>query len=94
MAHDAIVVGGGIGGSAAALRAAQHGLSVAWIRGDEGTAGASRARYVYNVDNMIGVHDAYTAQEYAVRAVQTIDRRRRSARRKAILAGEPQRGSP
>ncbi len=50
-----IVVGGGIGGSAAALRAAQHGLTVAWIRGDAGTARASRARYVYNVDNMIGV---------------------------------------
>lgn len=58
MAHDVIVVGGGIGGSAAALRAAQHGLQVAWVRGDEGTAKASRARYVYNVDNMIGVHDA------------------------------------
>ncbi len=58
MTNDVIVVGGGIGGSAAALRAAQHGLSVAWIRGDEGTARASRARYVYNVDNMIGVHDA------------------------------------
>ena len=58
MTHDLIVVGGGIGGSAAALRAAQHGLAVAWIRGDDGTARASRARYVYNVDNMIGVHDA------------------------------------
>jgi thioredoxin reductase (NADPH) len=58
MTHDVIVVGGGIGGSAAALRAAQHGLAVAWIRGDESTARASRARYVYNVDNMIGVHDA------------------------------------
>jgi thioredoxin reductase (NADPH) len=50
-----VVVGGGIGGSAAALRAAQHGLTVAWIRGDTGTARASRARYVFNVDNMIGV---------------------------------------
>jgi thioredoxin reductase (NADPH) len=58
MTHDVIVVGGGIGGSAAALRAAQHGLLVAWIRGDESTAKASRVRYVYNVDNMIGVHDA------------------------------------
>jgi thioredoxin reductase (NADPH) len=58
MTHDVIVVGGGIGGSAAALRAAQHGLAVVWIRGDEATAKASRARYVYNVDNMIGVHDA------------------------------------
>jgi thioredoxin reductase (NADPH) len=53
--HQVIVVGGGIGGSAAALRAAQHGLTVAWIRGDAGTARASRARYVFNVDNMIGV---------------------------------------
>ncbi len=35
----------------------------------------------------------YTAQEYAVRAVQTIDRRRRAARQKAVLA-EHQRGSP
>ncbi len=42
-------------GSAAALRAAQHGLTVAWIRGDAGTTRASRARYVFNVDNMIGV---------------------------------------
>ncbi|HEY6006593.1 MAG TPA: NAD(P)/FAD-dependent oxidoreductase [Anaeromyxobacter sp.] len=53
--YRVIVVGGGIGGSAAALRAAQHGLAVAWIRGDTGTARASRARYVFNVDNMIGV---------------------------------------
>ena len=53
--HQLIVVGGGIGGSASVLRAAQHGLAVAWIRGDTGTARASRARYVFNVDNMIGV---------------------------------------
>jgi thioredoxin reductase (NADPH) len=53
--HQVIVVGGGIGGSAAALRAAQHGLGVVWIRGDAHTARASRARYVFNVDNMIGV---------------------------------------
>jgi thioredoxin reductase (NADPH) len=53
--HRVIVVGGGIGGSAAALRSAQHGLAVAWIRGDAKTARASRARYVFNVDNVIGV---------------------------------------
>ncbi len=53
--HQVIVVGGGSGGSAAALRAAQHGLTVAWIRGDAETARASRARYVFDVDNMIGI---------------------------------------
>jgi thioredoxin reductase (NADPH) len=53
---EIIVVGGGIGGSAAALRAAQHTLRTAWLRGDRATAKASRVKYVYNVDNMIGVH--------------------------------------
>jgi thioredoxin reductase (NADPH) len=56
--NQLIVVGGGIGGSAAALRAAQHGLRFTWIRGDAATARASRARYVFNVDNMIGVSGA------------------------------------
>src|SRR5574341_1721402 len=60
-----IVVGGGIGGSAAALRGAQHGLRVAWIRGDARTARASRARYVYNVDNMIGVHPGIVQRKLA-----------------------------
>lgn len=31
-------------------------LRTAWARGDRTTAKASRAKYVYNVDNMIGVH--------------------------------------
>src|SRR5207237_7330946 len=50
------VVGGGIGGSAAVLRAAQNSLKTVWIRGDRATAKASRVKYVYNVDNMIGIH--------------------------------------
>ena len=54
---QALIVGGGIGGSAAVLRAAQHGLEVAWVRGDAATAKASRAKYVVNVDNMIGVSE-------------------------------------
>ena len=54
--YDVAVVGGGIGGSAAALRAAQHNLRTAWLLGDAATAKASRAKYVYNVDNMVGVH--------------------------------------
>lgn len=53
-----VIVGGGIGGAACALRAAQHGLEACWVRGDKSTAKASRARYVVNVDNMIGVHEA------------------------------------
>lgn len=55
-ARDLIVIGGGIGGSAAALRAAQYSLRVAWIRGDADTARRSRAQWVVNIDNMIGVH--------------------------------------
>jgi thioredoxin reductase (NADPH) len=50
------VIGGGIGGGAAVLRAAQNLLKTVWIRGDRATAKASRVRYVYNVDNMIGIH--------------------------------------
>jgi thioredoxin reductase (NADPH) len=52
-----IVIGGGIGGSAAALRAAQYHLRTAWVLGDSKTAKASRASYVLNIDNMIGVHE-------------------------------------
>src|SRR5205085_1175712 len=52
-----VIVGGGIGGSASALRAAQHGLDLCWVRGDAATAKASRAKYVVNVDNMIGVDE-------------------------------------
>ncbi len=53
---DLIVVGGGIGGSAAALRAAQYNLKQVWILGDRSTAKASRGKYVYNIDNMLGIH--------------------------------------
>lgn len=50
------VIGGGIGGGAAVLRAAQNLLKTVWIRGDRATAKASRVKYVYNIDNMIGIH--------------------------------------
>lgn len=53
---EVLVVGGGIGGSAAALRSAQYNLSTLWVRGTKQTAKASRGEYVYNIDNMIGVH--------------------------------------
>ena len=50
------VIGGGIGGGAAVLRAAQNLMKMVWIRGDRATARASRVKYVFNVDNMIGIH--------------------------------------
>src|SRR4051812_40406796 len=59
MAEDVFpiaVAGGGIGGSAAVLRAAQNMMRTVWIRGDRASARASRVKYVYNVDNMIGIH--------------------------------------
>jgi len=37
------VIGGGIGGGAAVLRAAQNMIRTVWIRGDRATAKASRA---------------------------------------------------
>lgn len=55
--YDVIVVGGGIAGSAAALRAAQYLHRTLWIRGSKLDAKRSRAQWVYNIDNMIGVHD-------------------------------------
>ena len=54
---DLIIVGGGIAGSAAALRAAQYQLNALWIRGDRADANRSRGQWVVNVDNMIGTHD-------------------------------------
>lgn len=53
---DLIVVGGGIGGAAAALRAGQYHLPTVWVLGDRETHRASRAAYVRNIDNMLGVH--------------------------------------
>jgi thioredoxin reductase (NADPH) len=55
--YDVIVVGGGIAGSAAALRAAQYLHRTLWVRGSKLDAKRSRAQWVYNIDNMIGVHD-------------------------------------
>lgn len=55
--YEVIVVGGGVAGSAAALRAAQYMHRTLWIRGSKLDAKRSRAQWVYNIDNMIGVHD-------------------------------------
>lgn len=51
-----IIIGGGVAGAAAALRAAQNHLPALWVLGDSRTHKASRAAYVRNIDNMVGVH--------------------------------------
>jgi len=62
---DVIVVGGGVGGSAAALRAAQYHLRTAWVTGDKQTRKSSRAQWVVNIDNMIGVHAGLLKGKFA-----------------------------
>lgn len=54
--YELTVIGGGIGGAASALRAAQYNIKTAWILGDKKTARRSRSQWVMNIDNMIGVH--------------------------------------
>lgn len=63
--RDLIVVGGGVAGAAAALRAAQYGLSLTWVLGDAETSRASRGRYVHEIDNMIGVHPGVLTSKLA-----------------------------
>ena len=60
-----IVVGGGIGGAAAALRAAQYHMRTLWSLGDKNTCKASRSYYVKNIDNMIGVHPDIVLEKVA-----------------------------
>lgn len=56
MLYQLIVIGGGIGGAAAALRAAQYHIPTLWILGDRKTAKGSRSKWVKNIGNMIGIH--------------------------------------
>jgi len=57
LSNHVIIIGGGIGGSAAALRAAQNGLNTIWILGTRSTKKRSRSQWVNNIDNMIGFHE-------------------------------------
>jgi thioredoxin reductase (NADPH) len=59
-----VIVGGGIAGSAAALRAAQYHLHTVWILGDADTERRSRAQWVVNIDNMIGIHEGVVKKKY------------------------------
>ena len=55
--YNTIIVGGGIGGSAAALRAAQNGQKALWLLGNKQTRTRSRSQWVMNLDNIIGYHE-------------------------------------
>jgi thioredoxin reductase (NADPH) len=55
--YHTIIIGGGIGGSAAALRAAQNGMSAMWFTGSKTTRKRSRSQWVMNLDNIVGFHE-------------------------------------
>ena len=61
--YDVIIVGGGIGGSASALRAVQYNLNVCWFYGDKKTSKASRSKWIYNIDNMVGFNEGIVKGE-------------------------------
>ncbi len=54
---DIVIIGGGIGGSASALRSAQNGLTALWILGSKTTRKQSRSQWVMNLDNIVGFHE-------------------------------------
>ncbi|MCH7764808.1 MAG: NAD(P)/FAD-dependent oxidoreductase [Candidatus Marinimicrobia bacterium] len=54
---DIVIIGGGIGGSAAALRAAQNGMTAYWLLGSKKTRRQSRSQWVVNLDNIVGFHE-------------------------------------
>ncbi|MEE9464412.1 MAG: FAD-dependent oxidoreductase, partial [Candidatus Neomarinimicrobiota bacterium] len=53
---DVIVIGGGIGGWATALRAVQNGMQTLLFTGSKLSRKRSRSQWVANIDNMIGFH--------------------------------------
>ena len=55
--YDIIIIGGGIGGCAAALRSAQDGMELLLITGSKASRKRSRSAWVHNIDNMIGLND-------------------------------------
>ncbi len=66
-----IIIGGGIGGAAAALRAAQNGMNTLWVLGTRSTKKRSRSQWVANIDNMIGFHEDIIKQQ----AITTLERK-------------------
>lgn len=67
---DIIIVGGGIGGCATALRAVQYNMSTLFIVGTKTTRKRSRSQWVLNVDNMIGLHEGIIKEQ----VLKTLDK--------------------
>ncbi len=55
--YDVAIIGGGIGGCAAALRAVQNYMTVLLFTGSKQSRKRSRSQWVANIDNMIGFHE-------------------------------------
>jgi len=70
--YEVIIVGGGIGGSAVALRAAQNNLNTLWLLGNKRTRKRSRSQWVYNLDNIVGFHEDVIKEQ----VLKTLRRRR------------------
>lgn len=68
-----VIIGGGIAGSAAALRAAQYNLAAIWFTGSASSKKKSRSQWVRNIDNMLGVHPAIVKKKLAVQFKRACD---------------------
>jgi len=57
MKYDIVIIGGGIGGAASALRAAQNGMNTLWLLGSKKTRKRSRSQWVMDLSNIVGFHE-------------------------------------
>lgn len=71
---DVVIIGGGIGGSAAALRAAQNGMKALWLLGSKKTRIQSRSQWVVNLDNIVGFHEDIIKNQ----AIKTLKKHRQT----------------
>ncbi len=78
--YDIIIVGGGIGGCATALRAVQNNMSTLFIMGTKITRKRSRSQWVMNVDNMIGLHEGIIKDQ----VLKTLDKAGEASAAEAI----------
>lgn len=81
--YELAVIGGGVAGAAAALRAGQYAIATVWLTGDAATARRSRAQWVVNIDNMLGIHDGIVRKKIA----RELSAPEHAAARALVLAG-------